>query len=657
VLNDAGSSLNSTDLHPDPFYKYHSSTEEDSACHRDKGPAGVLGAETTNCDSPISLVNATFKWIDENLKDKIDFIIWTGDSARHDNDEQIPRTDEQIVHLNKLLVDKFSEVFGKEDNINDTDPTNDLTIPIIPTFGNNDILPHNILGPGPDRWTKKYLDIWRKFIPEEQRHGFSRGGWFFVEVIPKKLAVFSLNTLYFFDSNTAVDGCAKPSEPGYEQMEWLRIQLQFLRERGMKAIIMGHVPPARTDSKLSWDETCWQKYTLWMKQYRDIVVGGLFGHMNIDHFMLQDSKDIDMRVLSGEMETLSRLSFDEELTIQSSAEYLAELREEWAELPDSPKEKNNRVPGIESFDKIIERYDKRKSKKAKKHKKTKQEKFLEEIGGRWGERYSASLVGPSVVPNYFPTLRVFEYNVTGLDFNASPEFAKAKFHDTQESGFPGSGETSAGKDPENKKKKKSPKKHKKPKAIIPHPPSKSSPPGPAYSPQPLTWLSYTQYYANLTRINADFLSESTPNVMGSPEKDTVGSERWHEGKHSGKKPQKGKSERKHEKFEYEVEYDTRTDKIYNLQDLTVRSYINLASRIGRYKTKQSQKDLPLEEEGREIQRDCDDDDELGAQKKKKNGKKHKKHKHRKATNKVWFTFLRRAFVGSRDDEELRDEFG
>ncbi|KAI9851011.1 MAG: Endopolyphosphatase, partial [Pleopsidium flavum] len=215
-----GRFLHITDVHPDPFYKFHSSAEEEAACHRGTGSAGFLGAETTDCDSPLSLVNETFKWIDANLKDSIDFIIWTGDSARHDNDEKIPRSEKQVIGLNELLVSKFVEVFGKEDHINDTDPTNDFTIPIIPTFGNNDILPHNILTKGPNRWTKKYASIWNKFVPEEQRHGFERGGWFYVEVIPNKLAVFSLNTLYFFNANTAVDGCYDHSEPGYEQMEW-----------------------------------------------------------------------------------------------------------------------------------------------------------------------------------------------------------------------------------------------------------------------------------------------------------------------------------------------------------------------------------------------------------------------------------------------------
>jgi len=122
-------------------------------------------------------------------------VIWTGDSARHGNDEKLPRSEQQIVEQNELLVTKFTEVFGKDDNINDTDPTNDFTIPIVPTFGNNDMMPHNIFEAGPNKWTLKYLKIWRNFIPEAQRHQFQRGGWFYVEVIPNNLAVISMNTM------------------------------------------------------------------------------------------------------------------------------------------------------------------------------------------------------------------------------------------------------------------------------------------------------------------------------------------------------------------------------------------------------------------------------------------------------------------------------
>lgn len=107
--------------------------------------------------------------------------------------------------------------------------------------------------PGPSSLTKQYLNIWQNFIPEEQTHVFERGAYFSVEVIPNRLAVFSLNTLYFFSSNTATDGCDKREEPGYAQFEWLKVQLQIIRERKMKAILIGHVPPALTKSKESWD--------------------------------------------------------------------------------------------------------------------------------------------------------------------------------------------------------------------------------------------------------------------------------------------------------------------------------------------------------------------------------------------------------------------
>jgi endopolyphosphatase len=70
-------------------------------------------------------------------------------------------------------------------------------------------------------------------IPEYELHTFERGGYFAVEVVPNKLAVVSLNTLYWclhpqcradsrFSSNAAVDGCDRKSEPGSLQFEWLR---------------------------------------------------------------------------------------------------------------------------------------------------------------------------------------------------------------------------------------------------------------------------------------------------------------------------------------------------------------------------------------------------------------------------------------------------
>ncbi|MCJ1355894.1 MAG: hypothetical protein MMC33_005886 [Icmadophila ericetorum] len=621
-----GRFLHITDLHPDPFYEYHSSTDEENACHRGKGPAGYLGAETTDCDAPFSLINATFQWINDNLKDKVDFVVWTGDSARHDNDEQNPRSEQQVSDLNNFVVNKFVEVFGKEDDIDDTDPTNDFIVSIVPTFGNNDILPHNIFAPGPNLWTKKYLDIWRQFIPEEQRHSFATGGWFFTEVIPGKLTIFSLNTLLFFDNNSAVDGCANPSEPGYQQFEWLRIQLDFLRARGVKVILTGHVAPARTESKASWDETCWQKYTLWVHQYRDIIVGSLYGHMNIDHFMLQDFEEMDL--LASEQSSIQskRESLGDEISGQSTADYLTELRIDWSHIPNPPK--------VQSKAGTIQ--------KSGKPKKSKEDKYNRKIGGPWAERYSLSLVSPSLVPNYFPTLRVFEYNITGLD--ASPVSLE---------NLEG---VSENRSEDNKVELQSRPSFKTPKA-----PSKLAPPGPAYSPQTFTWLGYVQYYANITKINNDF----TTDAEAQPD-ETMETRKWKEGKYHGEQPRDKNPKAKTEEFKFEVEYDTKRDKINGLKDLTVKSFVNLANRIGRYKAEEEdciiialdEQESGSDKAFKNIENTVEVANKGHKKKKHKKGKKkHDKHKKRKALNRVWFSFVKRAFVGTMDDEDIHNEFG
>lgn len=654
----------------------------------------------------MSLINATFKWIDANLKDSIDFVVWTGDSARHDNDEEIPRTEKQVTGLNELLVTKFVEVFGKDDRINDTDPTNDFVIPIVPTFGNNDILPHNILSKGPNRWTKRYTSIWNRFIPEEQRHAFERGGWFYVEVIPHQLAVFSLNTLYFFDSNSAVDGCADRSEPGYEQMEWLRIQLQFLRDRGMKAIITGHVPPARTDSKRSWDETCWQKYALWMRQYRDIVVGSMYGHMNLDHFVLQDSDDVDLVTMDGSgVNANIRPAFAHLISVKSSAEYLKELRSYWSDLPKPPSMRSLRrgEEGILNED-GLDFEDLSSAGDRNRRNRGKNRDYLDKIGGQWAERYSASFVSPSVIPKYFPTIRVIHYNITGLELDTAVQLSPPaeitseiteyiRLNQGEESNDINTSSTESTQGPEpkhepelnrNKKKHRRPKK---PRFEVPKPPSKTSPPGPAYSPQPLTLLGYTQYYLNLTRLYNNDTSISSLSDDNSPAAEIILEEE------SGANILEPVQPKGHSKqVEFEVEYDTRDDSIYKLKDLTMRSLLDLATRIGDYQHKgdaaeleelktllldvaariedgepakknpiaveqQGEKKLDQLTSGRAGREPLlrwvpDPESEITKEAENKRGK----HKWRKIDSEVWLTFLGRAFVGVLPEDDVYNEF-
>ncbi|EED24192.1 vacuolar endopolyphosphatase, putative [Talaromyces stipitatus ATCC 10500] len=595
-----GKFLHITDLHLDRFYVPGSNTE-DEACHHGKGNAGYLGAPGSECDSPELLINQTFEWIDKNLRDKVDFVIWTGDSARHDNDERIPRTENQIEEFNAAISNKFIEVFSHRSD----HPNEALIIPIIPNIGNNDIMPHNIFEKGPNRWTEKLAHLWESFIPEEQRHTFVEGGYFHTEVIPNRLAVFSLNTLYFFDSNQAVDGCAQKSEPGYHQMEWLRVQLQLLRERGMKAILMGHVPPARSADKQAWDESCWQKYTLWLRQYRDVVVGGLYGHMNIDHFMLQDSDDVDMDSLLREerMPPFVTENNYENFTIESKGSYLSSLRDLWAELPTPPQSVLEDEWSISDADDDVDATKKKKNKSDKKKEKEKKKKFFKEIGGEYAERFSLTLVSPSVVPNYYPSLRVIEYDITGME--KVPTWAETQHKTGKKEQQWANHELEV-----QKKSKKTP---------IPDPPSKRTPPGPAYSRQPLSLLNIVQYYANITQ-------EDNTNEVATKE----GGE---EGISS-----------KNFRVNYQLEYHTGEDDVYKLRDFTVRSIYNLATRIGAGDSPSSLSDATSTATE-------DENDSTSTSKKNKKKKKNRPNKN----NKTWKAFVERAFVGFHDYDEIEDK--
>lgn len=616
------------DFHPDGHY--NAGTSIKTACHRGEGQAGYFGSEGTDCDAPLSLANETFRWIERSLKDSIDFVVWTGDSVRHDYDDEVPRTEEEVFNLQRFITEGLINTF-KDDN-------RSPSVPIIPTIGNNDVMPHNIFRDGPNKWTRKFLDAWNELIPESQRHSFVRGGWFTTEVIPNKLAVISLNTMYFFDSNSAVDGCEDKSEPGYEHMEWLRVQLKLLRDRQMKAILIGHVPPARSGSKRNWEETCWQKYSLWMSRYRDVVVGSLYGHMNIDHFMFQDSEDVKIADIEGDGSSFGAPEHLSNFSVQSRAGYLSSLREQWSEMPEPPTDVSDL-----SAEEWLAEDDLVRSQTSKK----KMNRFLKKIGGHWVERYSVSCVSPSVVPDYFPSLRVFEYNISGLenattwenDFSSGNPFSELSSHTDEEV------EDSALVEPDWDQRavidKKKGKKKKKPKFKVPEPPSPLAPPGPAYSNQPLTWLSYTQYYANLTRINREvtMLQEQLEKDPASITNEDL-------------------EKALHDIFYYEVEYNTKNDDYYRLKDLTVRNFFKLATLIAKNRLDENDtlfagnKDapsptVPIDERS------------IGEAQSAVNGslpdlESSKKKKKKKYRNRIWRTFLDRAFVGFLDSDDLDD---
>lgn len=144
---------------------------------------------------------------------------------------------------------------------------------------------------GPSKMTASISKVWSNFIPEEQWHTFSRGGYYargdassftnvspahrgHAEVVPGKLVVVSLNTILWFNNNKVVDGCPAPQkgrtiDPGMEQLRWLHAQLDQWREAGLQVILSGHVPPS------DYYEGCYTKFAEMSLAFQDTIVASV----------------------------------------------------------------------------------------------------------------------------------------------------------------------------------------------------------------------------------------------------------------------------------------------------------------------------------------------------------------------------------------------
>lgn len=561
-----GRFLHITDFHID--HHYQKGSDIDKVCHGGEGKASKYGDAILGCDSPPILVEETFKWITDNLIDKIDFIVYTGDSARHDNDRNYPRTRQHIFNMNKEISDKFVTLTSESDGQ-----------PLIYPVSNNDIMPHNLMDTGPSLQTRELFEAWRPFIPQVQMHTYLMGAYYFQEVIPNQLAVLSLNTMYWFDSNPMVDDCDNKGDPGYKLFEWLGYVLKEMRARNMKVWLCGHVPP----NEKNYDTTCLRKYIAWTHEYRDVIVGGLYGHMNLDHFIPLDSVQAYKSIQKDFKDEFKQKSVfsveDEDVHALEDSNLYKALDENFSDkfFRVTGGVPNNKVTYLETLREEL--YAPLKGKKK---------------SGEHFERYSIAHVTASIIPTFNPGMRVWEYNITDLE----DKLQQVKFEpwdkffagvermievqsnyvdekDNDEMNWQEMDDITI----ERKKKHKKKNRKKKKDHTFPKPMPENLPLGPAYIEQTFTPERYVQYYADLESIN------------------------------------KGKKE-----FGYEIEYST-DDSVYGLKALTVEEWIKFGRKLGE----------PVKDLKNNVNK---------GKKKKNNGKKYKK------LQQIWNAYLKHAFISS-----------
>ncbi|GAA5813317.1 hypothetical protein MFLAVUS_006794 [Mucor flavus] len=270
--NLTGRFLHITDIHLDP--KYLEGADPDTYCHRikhkkdkDTGKYGALG---TRCDSPTALIQATFNFLKKEIKD-IDFILYTGDTVRHDRDDNMPITKKDVLNGHKSVMKYFRSAYDIKN------------IPYVPTIGNNDGFNHNDVVKN-DKIFSTLKSIWKP-LDLNLTSSFTSGGYYVQDVVPNKLSIINLNSMYFFKKNDEVSDCSSSTSPGAIQMKWLERNLKFYQKKGNnhQVYLMGHVPPIDDDGSKLYKSKCYSQYLNLLGKYGSVISGHFTGHTNNDN--------------------------------------------------------------------------------------------------------------------------------------------------------------------------------------------------------------------------------------------------------------------------------------------------------------------------------------------------------------------------------------
>ncbi|KAI8584784.1 hypothetical protein K450DRAFT_4839 [Umbelopsis ramanniana AG] len=293
VMAKSGTFLHVTDIHLDEHYLEKS--DPATNCHRkdgdkSKNTAGHFGTLGSDCDSPVSLVDSVFDFMKGAAFQDVDFIVYTGDTARHDRDSKLKRTDSDILAAHKKVLSYFSKTFDMN------------KVTLLPTLGNNDMFDHNAMNVAEsDKNSMNILEdlkqLWKP-LDLNLTSDFSNGGYF-VQNIANGPSVISLNSMYFFTSNTEVSDCDKAGSPGAEELVWLEGQLQEVQRSNKKAYLMSHVPPV-DKSDILYKSKCYSQYVNLLGKYSEVIAAHLTGHTNDDNLavLYKNGKDYSLTGLS-----------------------------------------------------------------------------------------------------------------------------------------------------------------------------------------------------------------------------------------------------------------------------------------------------------------------------------------------------------------------
>jgi len=285
-----------SDLHLDPFYgtSLASSHKTGNNCSMPENatllehPYGRVG-----CDAPPSLLEFALENAakhagssDSNKnKNKIDFILITGDFARHSMDQL-------SESLGASMYDPVGSILSTcIQSIQEALPN----VPIVPVLGNNDVVPDYYLGLETSRTAETMLDtvafgLKDAFLAQEEFFAFSHGGYFsrLVDLPTQQqeetssILVLSLNTVLYSVNHQPdpksqdANGNLHHSKDPFGQFEWIKSQLRMAAasstadtNRIVGIYLAGHIPPSIGSYRHSqlWHDQYLHEFSIILQDY------------------------------------------------------------------------------------------------------------------------------------------------------------------------------------------------------------------------------------------------------------------------------------------------------------------------------------------------------------------------------------------------------
>jgi histone deacetylase complex regulatory component SIN3 len=110
---------------------------------------------------------------------------------------------------------------------------------------------------------------------------FDFGGYFVQDLVPEKLSVINLNSMYFYKNDLEVKDCDDPASPGAIEMKWFEKALKhYYNKKGHQVYVVGHVPPIADDGTSLYKDACYSQYLYLLGKYGSIISGHFTGHTN-----------------------------------------------------------------------------------------------------------------------------------------------------------------------------------------------------------------------------------------------------------------------------------------------------------------------------------------------------------------------------------------